>query len=1057
MAERESNVPASSEHRDTSILPLYNLTTELVRLHDVGAISEAALVAASLMFNVAAAALWLADDERQTLHLLGHRGADLHPWPETLPLDADYLLVQVFHTQQALYIPDADAAHGIFQGGPQMHTQLAAPLVAGGRSLGMLYLERAEVAPFSDSERMLIDTLANTVAIVLENALLFEAADQAQTRYRAVSELTSDYAYAIRVEPDGRFVYEWVTEPFSRVVGITLEEMNTGDTWLEFIHPEDRPAWRRRAQVLRAGRPDVSDFRIITKGGETRFLRDHGRPEWDWEQSRVVRIYGAAQDITERKRAQEKIERLNEQLFEAVQQELAERRRTQEALGKAHDELEQRVHERTFELSRANQVLRKEIDERKRVEGELRKLSRAVEQSPSLIMITDTSGNIEYVNPKFAQVTGYTLEEVVGQNPRILKSGETPSEEYKRLWSTILSGGEWRGEFHNKKRNGELYWESASISPITDAEGQVTHFIAVTEDITERKRADEALRQHAARLKTLTDIDRAILAARSPEEIAQAALSHIQQLVPCQRASVVTFDLAAQQVVLLAVYVDGETRLGAGERTPLEPSELTELMQHKVHSIEDIMALPNRASTYRVLHAREMRSYLTVSLVSQSELIGCLNMGSDIPCAFTPEHISIAREVADHLAVAIQNARLYEAEQHARWTAEILRAANLALTQTLDLDTVLETLLDYLGRLVPYDTANIMLLEGDSHVTVQAVRGDEQWGGAETVHSHTFEVQDYPSIERLVTTQQSILIADTQQQADWEFRVGMEYVRNWLGVPLVAGGNVIGLYSLNKASPGFFTEEHVQLAEALAAQAAVAVQNAELFEQVRTGRERLQALSRRLVEVQETERRHISRELHDEVGQALTTLMVGLRLVERETQLSEKAASRVADLKHMTDGVLENLHRLAMDLRPASLDHLGLVAALRQYIESFSRQNDLMVEFASVGLDGERLPATVETALYRIVQEALTNVARHAQATSVDVLLERRGGQVITVVEDNGVGFDPKEAARSGRLGLFGMQERVEMLGGTLLVESSIGAGTTVVAEVPYAHSNSDR
>jgi PAS domain S-box-containing protein len=1049
-------VPDPSEHLDaSSVLPLYNLTTELVRLHDVEAISEAALVAASLMFNVTATALWLADNDQRALRLLNHRGADLHPWPETLPLEADHLLVQVFHTQQTLYRPDARAAHGIFQES-QAHTQLAAPLVAGGRALGMLYMERAEVAPFSDSDRMLIDTLANTVAIALENALLFESADQAQTRYRAVSELTSDYAYAIRVEPDGRFVYEWVTEPFSRIVGITLEELNTGDTWLEFIHPEDRPAWRRRAQILRAGQSDVSDFRVVTKSGETRLLRDHGRPEWDWEQSRVVRIYGAAQDVTERKRAQDKIERLNEELFEAVQQELTERRRTQEALRKAHDELEQRVHERTFELSKANLVLRKEIDERKRAESELRKLSRAVEQSPSLIMITDTAGNIEYVNPKFTQVTGYTPEQVVGQNPRILKSGETPAEEYKQLWNTILSGGEWRGEFHNKKKNGELYWESVSISLITDAEGQGTHFIAVKEDITERKRADESLRHNAARLKTLTDIDRAILAARGPEEIAQAALSHIQQLVPCQRASVVTFDVEAQEVVLLAVHFDGETHLGAGVRVPIKPSELDELMQHKVHVLEDIVALPYPSSTYQVLQAEGMRSYLNVSLVSQSELIGCLNMGVDIPGAFTPDHVAVVREVADHLAVAIQSARLYEAEQHARWTAEILRAANLALTQTLDLDTVLETLLDYLGRLVPYDTANVMLLEADSHVTVRAVRGDEGWGGSETVRLHTFDVQDYPNINRLVTTRQSILIADTQQQADWEFRVGMEYVRNWLGVPLVAGGNIIGLYSLNKARPGFFTEEHVRLAEALAAQAAVAVQNAGLFEQVRTGRERLQALSRRLVEVQETERRHIARELHDEVGQALTTLMVGLRLVERETQLSERAAARVTELKHMTDGVLENLHRLAMDLRPASLDHLGLVAALRQYIETFSRQNDLLVEFASVGLDSERLPPAVETALYRIVQEALTNVVRHAQATSVDVLLERRGSQVVTVIEDNGVGFDPK-TARGDRLGLFGMQERVEMLGGTLLVESSVGAGTTVVAEVPYAHSYSDR
>ena len=128
-----------------------------------------------------------------------------------------------------------------------------------------------------------------------------------------------------------------------------------------------------------------------------------------------------------------------------------------------------------------------DITERKRAEENILMLSRAIEQSPASIVITDLEGKIEYVNPKFTEVTGYDFQEALGQNPRILKSGEKPFEEYKQLWETIASGEEWQGEFHNKKKNGELYWESASISPIKDASGRMTHYLAVKEDITEKK------------------------------------------------------------------------------------------------------------------------------------------------------------------------------------------------------------------------------------------------------------------------------------------------------------------------------------------------------------------------------------------------------------------------------------------------------------------------------------------------------------------------------------------------------------------------------------------
>lgn len=135
----------------------------------------------------------------------------------------------------------------------------------------------------------------------------------------------------------------------------------------------------------------------------------------------------------------------------------------------------------------------RDMTQRRRFEEKLHILSRAVEQSPASVVITDTDGHIEYVNPKFCALTGYTLEEVLGRNPSVLKSGETPPPEYTRLWATISGGGEWHGEFHNKKKNGELYWESAVVSPIKNEAGSIAHYLAVKEDITERKTAAREL------------------------------------------------------------------------------------------------------------------------------------------------------------------------------------------------------------------------------------------------------------------------------------------------------------------------------------------------------------------------------------------------------------------------------------------------------------------------------------------------------------------------------------------------------------------------------------
>ncbi|MES9972242.1 MAG: PAS domain S-box protein [Candidatus Thiodiazotropha sp.] len=148
-----------------------------------------------------------------------------------------------------------------------------------------------------------------------------------------------------------------------------------------------------------------------------------------------------------------------------------------------------------------------DVTDRRKAEEKVRKLSHAVEQSPSIVMLTDREGLIEYVNPKFTEVTGYEPKEVIGKRPNLLKSGEMESQEYARLWTTVKEGEEWRGEFHNRRKNGELYWESASISALKNPAGEITHYVAVKEDITERKRLQDEIDKHnqeLARTQALT-------------------------------------------------------------------------------------------------------------------------------------------------------------------------------------------------------------------------------------------------------------------------------------------------------------------------------------------------------------------------------------------------------------------------------------------------------------------------------------------------------------------------------------------------------------------------
>jgi signal transduction histidine kinase len=231
------------------------------------------------------------------------------------------------------------------------------------------------------------------------------------------------------------------------------------------------------------------------------------------------------------------------------------------------------------------------------------------------------------------------------------------------------------------------------------------------------------------------------------------------------------------------------------------------------------------------------------------------------------------------------------------------------------------------------------------------------------------------------------------------------------------------------------------------------VLQAEILQRRRT-EEANQLVLRRLSEAEETERGRISRELHDRLGQDLTALKLGLQNLRLQGSVKETAVEKLASLEKVAEGLMRDIHRLAWELRPSVLDDLGLERALQRFTEEWSRNTGVPVDFHTGGdLATRRLPHEFETVLYRISQEALTNVARHAQASRVSVLLERRPGYVSLIVEDDGRGFDSQGTMESlptaGRLGLLGMQERAKLAGGSLTIESAPGGGATIFVRLP--------
>jgi PAS domain S-box-containing protein len=614
----------------------------------------------------------------------------------------------------------------------------------------------------------------------------------------------------------------WSDEHY-RIFGLRPQEIAmTYDRVMDIVYPDDRATMQNVVdQALQEHQPFDYSLRVLHKDGTVRYVQSRGRVEFD-DCGKPARMFGTIQDITERTQADRRL---------------------------------------------------RESEER------FRQLAEYIDEV--FWMVDPMRSQVIYVSPAYEKIWGRTRESLY-RSPLSWTDIIHPGDRGRVVAEVGKMGtrAAYSQTYRIVRPDGSIRWIRDRAFPIYDTAGQLIRMAGIAQDITDLKNAEEELRRYSARLEAMSLIDHAILATRSPPEIAQAVVSHIRRLVPCQQASVVTCDVEAGQASFLAVSIYGESHLPSGACIPIDAlGDIQDLRAGQPRNVEDLLALPQLPPVFQAILEEGSRSCLLLPIISRNELIGFLKLRHGQPAAFNREHVEIADEIAARVAVALQDARLYE--------------------------------------------------------------------------------------------------------------------------------------------------------------------------QVCRGQERMRALSGQLMKAQEDERRRISRELHDEIGQALTVTKVSLEALK---QTANDLASATEHTMTTVQNTVQQVRNMSLDLRPPMLDDLGLAAALRTYLDRQAQCAGFFLEF-EVDPAAHGVSPEIETACFRVAQEAMTNIVRHARPHQVRVELRHCETGLQLRIHDDGIGFDVamarQRAIRGESLGLLGMEERVAILGGQIEIKSGPGQGTEVQAYFP--------
>lgn len=693
----------------------------------------------------------------------------------------------------------------------------------------------------------------------------------------------------------------------------------------------------------------------------------------------------------------------------------------------------------------------RDISQRKIAEDALRAseaLYRSlVETSPDGILTTDLEGHILSANQRFLQLVGtQSLEELLSYaaNPFDLlveEDRKLAEDAIQRLFDKGIPGGKDHflgSEYTLRRLDGTTLPIATNGATVLDDVGQPRGFIVTVRDISKRRADEAARRKNETLLRSIVTNAPVILAVIDPNGV----ISMIQ----------------SQESVALGWDPEAFTGQNIFEDFTFNPAI--------IHDVKRALSGETVAAIIDTRNGLNYETRYSPIMDETGKVSGIIVVGVNITERYQAEiqlqkaHDELEQRVAERTAElekanqdllneVVLRAQAEERQRHSAERAEALVRMARQMNARLDLQAVLNTICEETDQLLHFPSNSVVLYDEE----------EDEFSVATSLSPLTPRNFHVPGkvYEQFVRQQDGIIVIEDCQALPEiaGFPIIAETgIRTAISAPLYYTGKLIGAINLiSQKLECLPSEEDLSLLKGLADQAAVAIVNARLYEQVSESRQQLRTLSQRLVEAQESERRDLARELHDQFGQALTAMTLELdRLSNIQRALvphPPEALGKLEAVRTQVSQLLRQVRETSLNLRPALLDDLGLLPALLSYLENHPAKECLQIEFKHSGMD-RRFPTQIETAAFRIIQEALTNVVRHAHVQQANVRLWSNPQILGAQIEDQGVGFDVESARRSVRSsGLSGMYERARACGGRLEIESQPGGGTLISAEFP--------
>jgi PAS domain S-box-containing protein len=693
-----------------------------------------------------------------------------------------------------------------------------------------------------------------------------------------------------------------------------------------------------------------------------------------------------------------------------------------------------------------------DVTERKRAEQALRMQGQIIDQIHDAVVSTDLDGYVTSWNKGAERQNGYSAAEILGKHISILYGEDQLDFLQQEVIAPLKAKGEHEIEVVLKNADGQDFDGHLSLSLLRDPSGNPIGMIGYTMDISALKRTQRELQTRACMQAAEAELGQLALAGGDPQALMDQIVSEVAQTLEVEYCKILELQPSGQSLLLKAGVGWRDGAVGRALVDARDNSQVAYTLLSNQPVIVNDLRSETRFTSPPLLSEHGVVSGMSVVIPGTERPYGILGAHTVRQREFSQDDVNFLASVANLLAIAIEHKHAEQALQHRAQQLETMHEIDRALLAAKSLPSIAQSALTGLVRLEPFFGASVVLfdLADDEGIVLY-----DHNLGAEDLHvGPGVSLKLFGDIDDL-RAGRIFQMEDTETISDPDVTIQnlrQRGLRSYISVPLITQGELVGVLNLGSASPGKFPAATVQMACQVADSMALAIQQTRLVKRTQDGSDRLRELSRQVVTAQEDERRRVSRELHDESSQALMALKISLDMLRKA--LPEESGSlhqRTEEALGLADETMEGIRLLAHDLRPPELDAVGLDPVLEDYCREFGRRTRFDIDYRGDHLPA--LPDEISIGFYRVLQEALTNILKHAHARHVQVALSRIPGAITLSVADDGQGFDlgiDQSFPGGGGIGLLGMRERVELLGGRLEVQSHPGQGTRVQATVPW-------